>query len=108
MHTIRLREPWIVESQPGRVIYRRYFNRPTGLTNRDVIRLVIEDLADTAKVTFNSQSLAGESPAAWEIAPWLLARNAVEIVVTSEGLPMQRPFGEVRLEISERPRSPAA
>ena len=108
MHTIRLREPWTVESQSGCVIYRRYFNRPTGLTPDDVVCLVIEQLVDEAKVSFNSQSLACGGPTSWDITHWLLLRNAVEVSIASEAVPARRAFGEVRLEISERPRSPAA
>jgi hypothetical protein len=98
MHTIRLREPWTVDFQPGRAIYRRHFNRPTGLTTDDVVRLVIEQLLEGSKVTFNSQSLARDG-SAWVITPWLLPRNTVEVSIASETLPADRPFGEVRLEI---------
>ena len=107
MHTIRLREPWTVDFQTGQVIYRRHFNRPTGLTAHDVVRLVIEQLVDGARVSFNSQSLASNSTA-WEITPWLLPRNVVQVSIASETMPAQRPFGEVWLEISERPRTSAA
>jgi hypothetical protein len=108
MHIIRLREPWIVETHPDRVVYRRYFNLPTGLGPDDAVRLVIEQLVDEAKVTFNSQPLAHNDSAAWEITPWLFPRNAVEVSIRSETLPARRPFGEVRLELSQRPRTPAA
>jgi len=108
MHTIRLREPWLIEFQSGCAIYRRHFNRPTGLTNHDVVHLVIEQLVDEAKVSINSQSLVSAGLAAWEITSWILPRNAVQVSLASETLPAERPFGEVRLEISERPRTPAA
>lgn len=108
MHTIRLRDPWTVDFQADHAIYRRHFNRPTGLTPGDVVRLVIEQLADGARVTFNNQSLASDGAAIWEITPWLLPRNAVQVSIASETLPAAPPFGEVRLEISERPRFPAA
>jgi hypothetical protein len=108
MHTIRLREPWEVETEPGRVIYRRHFNCPTGLTTRDVVRLVIEQLLDGSKLSFNNQPLASDGSADWAITHWLLPRNTVQVSIESATLPAQRPFGEVRLEISERPLPPAA
>jgi len=98
MHTIRLREPWEVEFQPGRVIYRRHFNRPTGLGSGDVVRLMIDQLADGATVSFNGELLAsGDSR--WNISAQLENRNAIAVSLPRDALPPERPFGEVRLEI---------
>jgi hypothetical protein len=100
MHTIRLREPWTVEFQPGRVIYRRHFNRPTGLGPGDVVRLAIDDLPTAATVFINGQSLTVDASASAEITEALLPRNAVEIIVAADPTAGQRPFGEVMLTIS--------
>jgi hypothetical protein len=98
MHTIRLREPWEVEAQPGRMIYRRHFNRPTGLEQGDVVRLVIDGLAAAAMVHVNGEPLAsGDS--CWDISAQLQNRNAIVISLTIDALPPARPFGEVRLEM---------
>lgn len=100
MHTIRLREPWKVEFESGRVVYRRYFNCPTGLTPRDAVSLAIDQLDVAARVSLNTQPLAGGVSSTWEITPWLQPRNVVQVSIASETPPEQRPFGEVRLEIS--------
>jgi hypothetical protein len=102
MHTIRLREPWEIEFEPGRVIYRRHFNRPTGLAPGDVVRLAIDDLPAAATVFINGQQLTVDASASDDITTALLPRNAVEIIVAAEGIAGQRPFSEVRLVISER------
>jgi hypothetical protein len=96
MHTIRLREPWIVELQSGRVIYRRYFNRPTGLQPGDIVQLAIDGLRHDALVSFNGHPLPASDAMSWEIGGRLQPRNIVIVEAAgSEGLP----FREVRLEI---------
>lgn len=123
MHTIRLRDPWESELSAGRAIYRRHFNRPTGLTAADVVRLVVDELPAEAVVSFNGETLGkglgvrGEGLGvrgqgaegrgqkaevgrdSWDITDALQLRNAIIIAVPAEEMPTQRPFGEVRLEI---------
>jgi hypothetical protein len=98
MHTIRLREPWEVEAGPGRVIYRRHFNRPTGLGPGEVVRLAVDDLPAGATVSFNGEPLVG-GDSGWDISAQLQNRNAIVVSLAAETLPPARPFGEVRLEI---------
>ena len=98
MHTIRLREPWEVEIQPDRVLYRRHFNRPTGLGPGDVVRLVIDDLPAGATVSFNGEQLVS-SDSCWDISARLRPRSAILIHLAANESPRERPFGEVRLEI---------
>jgi len=99
MHTIRLREPWDVEVAADHVLYRRHFNRPTGLGPGDAVRLVVENLPPETAVSFNKQPLSAPG-LCWDITSWLQLRNAIEISVPAAASPFERPFGEVKLEIS--------
>ena len=102
MHTIRLREPWEVEAEPGRAIYRRHFNRPTGLEPGNIVRLAIDELPAAAMALLNGQSLTIDASSSADITAALRARNAIEIIVAADPTAGQRPFGEVRLIISDR------
>ena len=97
MHIIRLREPWEVEPRPGGVVYRRYFNRPTGLAGGEAVRLAIDGLPLLAAVSFNGAPLAEGSSG--DITAALLPRNLVVIEVAGAEAAGELPFGEVRLEI---------
>lgn len=99
-HTIRLRAPWDVERHPDRVIFRRYFNRPTGLGPADVVRLAIDGLQPGTRVHINASELPPDA-VPWDITSQLQPRNAVTI--EAGGNTAERPFGEVHLEI-EAPR----
>src|SRR3954462_3539560 len=98
MHTIRLREPRQTETLPGRCRYRRFFNRPTGLTASDIVRLAVEQLPAGAIVRVNGQAVP-ENEGPWAITPWLQVRNEIAIEVPADSPSDPRPFGEVRLEI---------
>lgn len=100
MHTIRLREPWTIEAQSDRVIYRRHFNRPTGLGPGNIVRLTIESLMESAVVDFNGEALcAGDT--SWDITASLQTRNVIEISAAPSAPTAPRPFGEVALLISD-------
>jgi hypothetical protein len=98
MHTIRLREPWNIEQQADGVLYRRYFNQPTGLGPASVVHLAIDQLPEDSQVTFNDVPLA--TAAAWDITAGLQPRNLILIEIRGRPL-AERPFSDVRLEIHE-------
>jgi len=103
MHTIRLREPWEVETAPDYVVYRRYFNCPTGLEPGTVVRLAIEELPPAGQVSINTAPLR-PAQSVWDISAALQPRNLISIEL--RGSPVsERPFGEVRLEIQEPSRT---
>lgn len=110
MHTIRLREPWEIEVSVGCVVYRRHFNRPTGLEQGDVVQLRFEPLSPDLSVRFNDEPLAENSTeglAAWDITPQLQLRNSVTIQFAAATVPTQPPFTNVRLEILPANATPA-
>ena len=79
MHTIRLREPWDVELQPGGVLYRRHFNRPTGLQPPDVVRLAIDGLRGDARVGSTPRRLPAKAAAGYIALLSSSPRNAITV-----------------------------
>jgi hypothetical protein len=100
-HIIRLRDPWEAERQNGDVtLWRRRFNRPTGLSPGDQVFLVIQSPTDVPSLRLNDVELPisahriGAVQA--EIVSRLDVRNTIEILAGA-----QRDF-EVWLEIFSR------
>ncbi len=97
-HIIRLRDPWQSElaSESG-MLWSRAFHRPTGLTERETVLLVVSNMS--AIVELNGQLLraAVGSPAGqYVITGQLLALNQLTIQVPQPS--DIRPF-DVTLEI---------
>jgi hypothetical protein len=95
MHLIRLRDPWDVESEGTVVRWRRFFNRPTGLSPGDAVELRFENLADGAILRLNSELLEARSgEAGWTavaVAPLLKDRNEIIIELhTSQARPFEQ------------------
>lgn len=98
-HVIRLRHPWSTESvTDGPVVRRRRFNRPTGLSEREQVWLVLS-MADAlpveaiAGVVVNSSRLdlaagaAGEDEGdrlAWNVTTCLGDYNEIKIEVEGD------------------------
>ena len=102
----------------GRVVYRRTFQKPTGLEGGERVFLVVEPPRSSACITWKGNLLGfvnpGEPAGRFEITRLLEDHNQVEIIVdhpdldymrSTVGDPAQLPpgglVGEVRLEIEE-------
>jgi len=97
----------------GRVRFTRFFNRPTGLENGEVVWLVVEPPQTCGAISLNGRDLGtvagGQPPARFDVSPWLLDRNKLIVEVecpkftTRFHEPSQSPaggmVGEVRLEM---------
>ncbi len=95
IHSIRLREPWKCEPRGEGVLWIRTFNWPAGLTRREKVWVIVENLPDEAKVTLNGQVLAGD----FQVTGLIAMHNRLEIELPSgnaEKFPCQ-----VRLDIDE-------
>ena len=125
-HPIRLRHPW--ESQPlatGQILYRRRFNRPTGLELHEQVALEIDRTMVAADVSLNGHPLGQIKPAEFfsaDITELLAAANELTIladpltalsapppsqsiyIADPDALPGS-PVGEVRLVIRSAPTS---
>jgi hypothetical protein len=95
IHSIRLREPWQCEPREGGVCWSRTFNWPAGLTPREKVWIVIENLPTTAHVSLNGQKL----PGSLEITGLIALHNRLEIELP-DGNPNEFPC-QVRLDIDE-------
>ncbi len=63
-HTIRLRHPWETEGADGQhVVYRRRFNRPTGLESGERVTLEIDRAMVAGQVSLNATVLGELEPA---------------------------------------------
>ena len=82
-HIIHLRDPWQCErASEGGVRWSRAFHRPTGLTERETVWLVITD--KSAVIELNGHVLAaaeGVPVGRYDITDRLLARNHLVIQV---------------------------
>jgi hypothetical protein len=95
IHSIRLREPWICESREDCVCWIRTFNWPAGLTPREKVWVVVEELPAGARVSLNGQLLADDL----EVTKLIGLTNRLEIELPGERAG-ERPF-QVRLDIDE-------
>ena len=106
MHTIHLRDPWKCEpSGGGAVCWSRLFHRPTGLSGRETVWLVLAPVGDEAvvdaHVTFSGELLPAcdfKEAVRFNVTPLLADGNRVEILLPH--VTETRPF-EVWLEIAE-------
>ena len=100
-HRIRLREPWDVSpTDDGGTVRRRAFNKPTGLTVGDVVRLVVESADGLQSVALNGRRLevaCNGDVVACDVFVSLQPRNHLELRVAPGGQ-----IGEVRLEIEAK------
>jgi beta-galactosidase/beta-glucuronidase len=107
IHRIRLRHPWLCEPQPDAVVWRRRFNRPTGLGPEERVFLVVERLATPGTIVLNGQPLGqirGEAgPQSFDVTDTLELSN--ELTLRLQSPPPDDPHrssslpGEVCLEI---------
>ena len=106
-HTIRLRRPWQCRATGRGVVWRRGFQRPTGLDARTTVSLCLSGLAVGVRVVLNGQALgtadAGSEAVRFEITPLLAVRNELELEsigpVGPKAAASDEPPGEVVLEI---------
>jgi hypothetical protein len=107
VHRIRLKRPWLQESDESKTVWRRRFGRPSGLQPADRVFLVV-DCPLSATIMLNAQALGrveANVPGRYDVTPMLRPRN--EIVLSSEGpaipareeSPPDAPPGEICLEI---------
>lgn len=107
IHRIRLRHPWHCEPQSDSVVWRRRFNRPTGLGSQERVVLVVEGVTTPGIVLLNGQPLGSlrleAAPQPFDLTGMLQASN--ELALRLESAPPEDPHslsslpGEVRLEI---------
>lgn len=100
-HRIRLRDPWeVLPTDDGGTVRRRAFNKPTGLTVGDVVRLVVESAEGLQSIVLNGRPLEvarNGDVAVCDIFAVLQPRNQLELRVAAGGH-----IGEVRLEIEAK------
>jgi len=100
-HTIRLRDPWQhAPIQAGGMRWTRAFHRPTGLTERETVWLVVS--GETSGVRLGGQLLtaSGAGPGShYDITARLADHNRLTVEVPQADV--KRPF-EVCLEIREQ------
>ncbi len=125
-HPIRLRHPW--ESEPradGQILYRRRFNRPTGLEAHEQVSLEIDRAMVAGQVSLNGASLGQLKPGEFftaDITSLIAEANEVAVVadpstartspppsssiyISDANEPTGSPFGDVRLVIRAAPTS---
>ena len=95
IHSIRLREPWTCEPRAAGVCWSRTFNWPAGLTPREKVWIVVENLPGDARVSLNGQALTGDL----EVTKLIGLSNCLEIELP-DGAAGEFPF-QVRLDIDE-------
>ncbi|NOY30134.1 MAG: hypothetical protein GXP28_08130 [Planctomycetes bacterium] len=102
IHTIRLRHPWQHEPCERGTRWLRSFNWPAGLVAREIARLVIDPLPDSAVVRLNGQTLVAEAEGLFDITSLLAEHNrlALELSGSASAGDTVCPF-DVRLEIVE-------
>jgi len=102
IHTIRLRHPWQHEPCELGTRWLRSFNWPAGLVEREIARLVIEPLPDSAVVRLNGQTLVAEAEGQFDITSLLAEHNQLllELSGSASAGDTNCPL-EVRLEIAE-------
>ncbi len=116
-HSIRLREPWtvltndsahVLSQPPTRAVYARKFNRPSGLSQHQVVFLVIESRARPVTSLLNDHTLAlvGVSEGSFQaqIDDQLKPFNQLKIEFEQESHfppPALNSFAEVSLSIRE-------
>lgn len=123
-HPIRLRHPWDSEPQAdGRIVYRRRFNRPTGLDAGEHVSLEIDRALVAGDVILNGAKVGQLKPAEFftaDITSLLAAANelcvavdprtalavapaSASIYITAPDEPPGSPVGDVRLVIRVAP-----
>lgn len=108
VHRIRLRHPWSCESQAEGVLWRRRFNRPTGLGPNDRVFVVLEG-GGQGVLGLNEESLGRlggcDEPQAFEVTDRLRPSNELALLLETAARPSETspsvPPGEIRLEIRE-------
>lgn len=107
VHHIHLRHPWLCEPQAEAVVWRRRFNRPTGLGSGQRVFVVMERLPGLGAVTLNGTVLgllSGEAaPQRFEVTDQLQSHNELVLRLDwsagADQADSSTPPGEVRLEI---------
>lgn len=95
VHTIRLRNAW---RACGGGVYERRFNRPTGLSETDVVWLAIDPQAAVAEPIFNDEPVNFCETGRVEIGRSLRPSNVLTLRVEDEAT-----LATVRLEIESPP-----
>ncbi len=100
VHTIRLRAPWKWEREDDRQAWRRAFGRPSNLTERETVRLVLQSESASAQATLNGKVL-GPAPAAYDVTDAIGQRNTLTLSMACTGQAEggRAPPFDVRLEI---------
>lgn len=107
MHTIRLREPWDVETVAGGMKrHRRHFNKPTNLSAGEQVWITVEGSVGFVELTLNGSPPPhapshhapgqGTESRTYDVTTLLNLRN--ELIIVTEDTPTAA-RGEVRLEI---------
>ncbi len=108
-HRIRLRHPWQSERTESGTRWRRRFNRPTGLSARQRVWIVVEGVAAPGAAALNGRALGrlGEAgvPPRFDVTDLLLLHNEIELTLETAWLEDAGATalpGEVCLEIHGR------
>ncbi len=125
-HPIRLRHPWASEPQPdGRVIFRRNFNRPSGLDPWERVSLEVDRAIVAGQMSLNGTLLGELKPGEFfttDITSLIADANEVclladprtartspppssSIYISDANEPPGSPAGDVRLVIRAAPTS---
>ncbi len=100
MHSIQLRDPWQSESTESGIRWLRSFHRPTGLTERETVWLVVSLPSVVVSLNGKLLSASGDDTTVRFCVTSLLAdRNRVAIIVAGEKATADERAFEVWLEI---------
>ena len=88
IHTIRLRAPWERKRQEDEEVWRRAFGRPTNLSERETVRLVLESESGEVIAELNGRVLepvgsSGE-PTRYDVTGMLGPRNLLTLRMPAE------------------------
>ena len=84
VHTIRLRAPWKWEKKGDTCVWSRVFGRPTNLSERETVWLVLQSESARAGVNLNRVEL-GEAPGRFDVTAMLRSRNKIVLEVEQSG-----------------------
>lgn len=108
-HRIRLRRPWRCEPSTDGILWRRRFNRPTGLEPGQRVWVVVDGIAAEGSASLNGHELGRLMPdgrsCRFEVTGQLRLHNELVLELATfppvNDSPTDAPPVEVALEITE-------
>ena len=126
-HPIRLRHPWdeVPAAAPGKIAYRRRFNRPTGLEADEIVTAEVDRIVFRGEISLNGKRLGELEPGEFfsaDITALLKDTNELvaeidpqsrcdgppvshSIYIVDETVPPGSPIGEARIVIRAKSTS---